>query len=145
MNKATYLENMKAYREKIREMEDDCSKLFALIIMYLSEESLDAVKREPNWDKIKDEANPEGLWQLVEKKHKVHTASKVKEVTKCSTRANYQMIQQGNDESIIAYKEHFNFVLKAYENQANKKLDDPDITSGSNPKRQPAVLLAHSL
>jgi hypothetical protein len=73
-------------------MEGDRSKLFALIIMYLSEESLDAVKQETNWDKIEDDADPEGLWQLVEKKHKVHTASKVKEVTKLTARANYQMI-----------------------------------------------------
>ena len=44
MNKATYLEDMKAYLKKTREMEDDCSKLFALIVMYLSEESFNAVK-----------------------------------------------------------------------------------------------------
>jgi hypothetical protein len=92
INKATYLEDMKAHRKKIREMEDDRSKLFALIIMYLSEESLDAVKREPNWDKIEEDADPEGLWKLVEKKHKVHTTSEVKEVTKLTARANYQMI-----------------------------------------------------
>jgi hypothetical protein len=40
MNKATYLKDMTAYQKKIREMEDDCSKLFSLIMMYLSEESL---------------------------------------------------------------------------------------------------------
>jgi hypothetical protein len=108
-------------------MEGDRSKLFALIIMYLSEESLDAVKQETNWDKIEDDADPEGLWQLVEKKHKVHTASKVKEVTKLTARANYQMIWQGGYESIIAFEERFNFALKAYEDQGNKKLDDPDI------------------
>jgi hypothetical protein len=127
-NKAMYLEDMKAYRKKIREMEDDRSKLFALIVMYLSEESLDAVKREPKWDKIEDEVDPKGLWTLVEKKHKVHLASEVKEVTKLTVRANYQMIRQGGYESIIAYKERFNFALKAYEDQGNKKLDDPDIT-----------------
>ncbi len=127
MNKVTYLEDMKAYRKKMREMEDDRSKLFALIIMYLSEESLDAVKRESGWDKIEDEADPEGLWMLVEKKHKVHSASEVKEVTKLTARANYQMIRQGGYESIIAYKERFSFALKAYEDQGNKKLDDLDI------------------
>ncbi len=39
MNKEMHLEDMKAYQKMIREMEDDCSNLFALIIMYLSEES----------------------------------------------------------------------------------------------------------
>ncbi len=58
----------------------------------------------------------------------MHTASQVKEVIKLTARANCQRIQQGGYESIMMYKEHFNFVLKAYEDQGNKKLDDPDIT-----------------
>jgi hypothetical protein len=37
------------------------------------------------------------------------------------------MIHQGGYESIITYKEHFNFVLKAYKDQGNQKLDDLDI------------------
>jgi hypothetical protein len=57
----------------------------------------------------------------------VHTASKVKEITKFMARANYQMIHQGGYESIIAYKECFNIALKSYENQGNKKLDPPAI------------------
>jgi hypothetical protein len=122
MNEATYLEDMKAHEKKIREMEDDRSKLFALIIMYLSKESLDVAKREPNWDKIEEEADPKGLWMLVEKKHKVHSTSKVKEVTKLTKRANYRMIHQGGYESIIAHKERFSFVLKANADQGNKKL-----------------------
>ena len=36
------------------------------------------------------------------------------------------MIQQGGYKSITAYKERFNFALKAYEDQGNKTLDDPD-------------------
>ena len=95
--------------------------------MYLSEESLDAIKKEPTWPKIEDEVDAEGLWKLVEQKHKVHTASEVKEIMKLTARANYQMIHQGGYESIIAYKERFNFTLKSYEDQGNKKLDPEDI------------------
>ncbi len=51
----------------------------------------------------------------------------MKEVTKLTAIANYQMIRQGGYESIIAFKENFNFTLKAYKDQGNKKLDDPDI------------------
>jgi hypothetical protein len=94
--------------------------------MYLSKESLDEVKRDPNWDK-KEEVDHKGLWTLVEKKHKAHSIGEVKEVTKLTVRANYQMICQGGYESIIAYKERFNFALKVYEEQGNKKLDDLDI------------------
>ncbi len=42
-------------------------------------------------------------------------------------RANYQRIRQGGYESIIVYKERFNFARKAYDDQGNKKLDGPDI------------------
>jgi hypothetical protein len=42
-------------------MEDDHAKLFAMIMMYLSEESLDALKKEPTWTMIEDEADAEGL------------------------------------------------------------------------------------
>jgi hypothetical protein len=80
LKKATYLEAMKHHQKKIASMEDDHAKLFAMIMMYLSEESLDAVKKEPTWTKIEDEADAEGLWKLVEQKHKVHTVSEVKEI-----------------------------------------------------------------
>jgi hypothetical protein len=61
-----------------------------MIMMYLIEESLDAVKKKPTWIRIEDEADAERLWKLVEQKHKVHTASNVKEITKLMARANYQ-------------------------------------------------------
>jgi hypothetical protein len=59
--------------------------------------------------KIEYEADAEGLWKLVEQNNKVYTASEVKEITKLSVRANYQTIHEGGYESIIAYKECFNF------------------------------------
>jgi hypothetical protein len=127
LKKATYLEAMKHQQKKLASMEDDHEKLFVMIMLYLSEERLDAVKKKPTWMKIEDEADAEGLWKLVEQKHKVHTASKVNDITKLMARANYQMIYQGGYEFIIAYKEYFSFALKSYEDQGNKKLDPPDI------------------
>jgi hypothetical protein len=47
LKKATYLEAMKHHQKKLAGMEDDREKLFAMIMMYLNEESLDAVKKEP--------------------------------------------------------------------------------------------------
>jgi hypothetical protein len=46
IKKATYLEAMKRHQKKLASMEDDCAKLFGMIMMYLSEESLDVVKKE---------------------------------------------------------------------------------------------------
>jgi hypothetical protein len=42
---------MKHHQKKLATIENDCVKLFAMIVMYLSEESLDAVKKGPMWMK----------------------------------------------------------------------------------------------
>ena len=123
LKKDNYLEAMKHHQKKLVTMVDNHAKLFVMILMYLSEESLDTVKKEPMWTTIEDAADVEGLWQLVKQEQKVHTASKAKEITKLIARANYQMICQGGYEMIITYKEQFNFALKSYEDQGNKKLD----------------------
>ncbi len=96
-------------------------------MMYLIEESLDAVKKKPTWMRIEDEADTERLWKLVEQKHKVHIASNVKEIIKLMARANYQIIHQVGYESIISYKKRLSFVLKSCEDQGDKKQDPPDI------------------
>jgi hypothetical protein len=80
---------MKHHQKKLASMEDDQARLFIMIMMYLSEESLDAIKKELTWTKIEDEAD--------------------------------------GYETIITYKERFNFALKLYEDQGNKKLDPEDI------------------
>jgi hypothetical protein len=48
-------------------MEDVCSKLSAMILLYVSKESLDAAKKEPMWTMIEDAVDAEGLWKLVDK------------------------------------------------------------------------------
>ncbi len=69
-------------------MEDDRGNLFAMIMMYLSNESLDAIKKEPMWTKIEDTVDAEGLWKLLEQKHKVYSVSEIKKITKLTARAN---------------------------------------------------------
>jgi hypothetical protein len=128
LNKLAYLEDMKEYRKEIKAMEKDRPKLYALILQYLSDESLEEVKREDGWDDVEEATDPEGLWTFVEKTHKVNTISKVPTVTKMSARMTYQQMRQGPYESIIVYKERFNNALKAYIEQKNPKMGDVDIT-----------------
>ncbi len=52
---------MKHHQKKLASMEGDRVKPFAMIMMYLSEQSLDAIKKDPTWMKIEDEAYAEGL------------------------------------------------------------------------------------
>jgi hypothetical protein len=65
LRKTTYLEAMKHHQKKLASMEDDRAKLFAMIMMYLSEEILDAIKKEPKWTTVEDAVDTEGLWKLV--------------------------------------------------------------------------------
>jgi len=60
INKARYIEDLKDYRKEINEYKRDRPKLYGLIIQYLSEESLDEVKRQDNWEAIDENADPFG-------------------------------------------------------------------------------------
>ncbi len=51
--------------------------MYALILKYLSEESLEAVQKHQDWADIKANVDPVRLWKVVEDKHSVHSTSKV--------------------------------------------------------------------
>jgi len=90
INKATNIEDLKDYWKEYNELKRDRPKLYGLITQYLSEESLDDVKRQAEWKKIDEAADPVGLWKLVEETHKVNTISKVITVTKLAARTTYK-------------------------------------------------------
>jgi len=92
VKKAAYLEDMKEYRKEIMKMRNERPKLYALILQYLSDESLEEIKRSDKFEKIDEETDPLGLWQTM---------------------------RQGPFESIITYKERFTIALKAYNDQGN--------------------------
>jgi hypothetical protein len=127
LDRAIYLEELKKYNRRLEEYEKNAPKLFWLILQYLSDESLEAVKKDEGWDDIEAEADPEGLWKLVVQKHKVHSASEVGKIVKLSARQLYKTMRQGDFESIISYKERFNSALAAYKDQGNLKMADEDI------------------
>jgi hypothetical protein len=118
LNKLDYLEDMKAYRQEIADLRRDKTKLYALILQHLSDESLEAVQKEAGWPAVEQDADPEALWQLVEVKHKVHSASEVEAVVKLATRTQLVTTRQGAFESIIAFKQRYTNALKA-----NKAMD----------------------
>lgn len=62
--------------------------------LYLSDDSLDEVKRSDRFEKVHQEIDSEGLWKIIEETHKVNTISKVQSVTKRSARATYQRMRQ---------------------------------------------------
>ena len=127
LNKALFMEAMKDYRKELHKMHADRPKLYALLMQYLSEESLDEVKRSDKYEDIKKATEPRDLWNLIEETHKVNTISKVEAVTKLAARTTYQGMRQGPYETIIQYKERFDNAKKSYEEQGNPPMEDVDI------------------
>jgi hypothetical protein len=126
LNKIEYLEDMKAYRKELADFRRDKPKLYALILQHLSNESLDAVQKEVEWMEIEENVDPEGLWQLIELKHKVHSASEVEAIVKLAARTQLAMTRQGAFESIVAFKQRYTNALKAYKDQKNPELSKVD-------------------
>ncbi len=68
------------------EIKRDKLQLYALILKYLCDESLEAVQRSEGWSEIEENVDPQGLWKLVEEKHKVYSASEIGVVVKLEPR-----------------------------------------------------------
>ena len=58
-DKVAYLEELKLYRKLKSEQKEKKPKLYATILKYLSEESLEAVRKANDWDKVEEAVNPE--------------------------------------------------------------------------------------
>jgi hypothetical protein len=65
LNKLDYLEDMKQYRREVADYKRNKPKLYALIMKYLSNESLEAVQKEVGWTTIETDADPHyGSWWI---------------------------------------------------------------------------------
>jgi hypothetical protein len=127
LNKQDYLEDMKQYRREVSGYKRDKPKFYVLIMKYLSNESLEAVKKEAGRSTVETDADLETLWQLVELKHKVHSSSIVEALMKLATRNQLAAMRQGAFECIISFKQGYNNALKAYSDQKNPVMKPEDI------------------
>jgi hypothetical protein len=75
---------------------------------------------------VEQDADPKALWQLVEMKHKVHSASEVEAVVKLAARTQLATTRQSAFESIIAFKQRYTNALKAYKDQKNPTMMPQD-------------------
>jgi hypothetical protein len=127
LNKATYLEQQNLYMRHWEDMINNRAKLYALIWQYQSQESIAEVKRHQDFEIIKENRDVQRLWEIIEETHKVFTISRIAAMIKKTFRKEYQLMHQGPYESIITYKEQFDIALKAYQDQENVNLDEPDV------------------
>ena len=101
INRASYMEQLKLYIKHWEQMMNDRTKLFALLMQYLSPESLDEVKRDPNFNLIKNTRDVRALWEIIETTHKVYTVSKVAAVVKKTARKDKSLKRNGGNNSIL--------------------------------------------
>jgi hypothetical protein len=121
--KLAYVEDMRTCQRLKTERDQKKLKLYATILKYLSNESLEAIQKVQDWNAIEEEVDPERLWKAAEEKHCVHSTSEVAVIVKLEERNQLQNLRQGSFESIISYKQHYNNALKAYHDQGNLKKD----------------------
>jgi hypothetical protein len=125
-DKVAYLEELKLYRKLKSEQKEKKPKLYATILKYLSEESLEAVRKANDWDKVEEDVDPERLWEIIVDKHRVHSTSEVAAIVKLEARNQLQNLRQGGFESVISYKQRYSNAIKAYHDQGNPTKDDAD-------------------
>jgi hypothetical protein len=106
-----FSEVFESYLKQREDMRKDCTKLYALIMQYLSPESLDELKRQPDYEMVKYQRDVQTLWQMIEETHKVHRISKVTAVLQQTARNEYVNCKQGAYETIVTYRERFDNAL----------------------------------
>jgi hypothetical protein len=127
LNRFFFSEQFKSYLKQREDMRKDRTKLYALIMQYLSPESLDELKHQPDYETVKYQCDVQTLWQMIEEMHKVHSISKVAAVMRKAARNEYMNCKQGAYETIVTYRERFDNVLRAYVDQENPDIEPVDV------------------
>ncbi len=111
MNRFVFSELFKSHLKQREDMKKDRTKLYALIMQYLSPESLDKLKRQPGYETVKYQRDVQMLWQMIEETHKVHSISKVTAVLRKTAQNDYVNRKQGAYKTIVMYRERFDNAL----------------------------------
>jgi hypothetical protein len=106
-DKVAYLEELKLYRKLKNKQKEKKPKLYATILKYLSEKSLEVVRKAKDWDEVEEDVDPERLWEIIVDKHQVHSMSQVAAIVKLEARNQLQNLRQGGFESMISYKQRY--------------------------------------
>jgi hypothetical protein len=85
----------------------------------MSVESRDEVTQQPDYADWHAEKDPEKLWQVIVKMHKVDSTSHVMEVMELTARKVYQGIRMGTFETLTMYSERFHETYRAYKETAS--------------------------
>jgi len=109
-------EALKERSKLIARMKLDRPKLYGLILEHISRESKDEVAQDADYETWYKVTDPEKLWQVLVKTHKVDCMSNVSQVKKLMARKAYQQIKQGPFESLAQFRERFKETYCSYKN-----------------------------
>ena len=127
LNLSDFKDARKDRNRRIARLDRDKAGMYAYILLQLSNESLDAIKLQDEYDTVSTEKDPLGLWLLIEITHRVGTNSRIPAVLKMGARSAYQSCAQSAFESIVAYKERFDTTYENYVEHDNSELEATDV------------------
>jgi hypothetical protein len=127
VNKILYIEAMKARDKEVRSMAAQRPNLYATIMLKLSAESREEVKRDPGYEAFNKAKDPMLLWKAITASHQVQSTSKVEAVVKLSARQQYRDLKQGRYETILAFKERFSEAARNLMEIGDVELAEPDV------------------
>jgi hypothetical protein len=119
------MEAMKTYQRKIEKMMDARPKLFGLILRDMSLEGKDEVVQDPDYDVLSEATDPEKLWQVIVKTHKIDCVTSVDTVKELAAGKAYQSIKQGPFETLAQYSERIRETYGAYKATEKDPVDAP--------------------
>eukprot|EP00557_Chaetoceros_sp_GSL56_P005694 CAMPEP_0176500028 /NCGR_PEP_ID=MMETSP0200_2-20121128/13286_1 /TAXON_ID=947934 /ORGANISM="Chaetoceros sp., Strain GSL56" /LENGTH=1532 /DNA_ID=CAMNT_0017898575 /DNA_START=170 /DNA_END=4768 /DNA_ORIENTATION=+ len=126
ITKQTMIQDIKERSNLIAKMENSRDNMFAYMESKLSKESLDEVKRHKDYETVKGDVDPLGLWMIIKELHMVTTSSRVEAVVKRKAWEEYAMCKQGVFESLMDYKARFDVKYESYVAQGNPEKDEAD-------------------
>lgn len=118
----------KRYVDRKIEVDRQLPRFYSCLMSFLSQNSLDAVKSEDEFEEIDANHDAHRLWKLIRITHRENSCkAENKEVTKAKVRCAYHNVVQSANESIVAFRERFDDALWLYNEFDNPKMNERDI------------------
>jgi len=111
----------------IADMKNNRGALYSMLKGQLSSEGIDALKLRDGFDQMDALKDPLALWREIVITHSSGETHSGPLFSKKSTRDAYQTIKQISYESLVVFRERFEFVLEAYVAAGNPAMADADV------------------
>ena len=126
-NREEFRALLKEYTAEKAQMNRNKPQIYAFIYSYLSNESVDEVKKHERYAEFHLAKDPLELWLAIKETHKTGSTATNATVSRLEIRQRYKNLAMGKLESIVSYKERFDDVLEAYMDAGHETMSDEDI------------------